>query len=59
MIVLVLQVPLQISLCLTFLYKVLGWSAFVGFAIMLVLLPIPGYVATKLQQAQTEAMKKV
>jgi len=59
LIVLVLYVPLQISLCLTFLYKVLGWSAFVGFAVMLVLVPIPGYFASKLQKAQTEKMKKV
>ena len=55
----VLYVPLQITLCLTFLYQVLGWSAFVGFAVMLALLPIPGYVAAKLRQAQKEKMKKV
>jgi len=57
--ILVLYIPLQITLCLTFLYRVLGWSAFVGFAVMLLLLPIPGYVAARLRQAQKEKMKKV
>jgi hypothetical protein len=56
---LVLYVPLQITLCLTFLYQILSWSAFVGFAVMLAFLPIPGYVAAKLQRAQKEKMKKV
>jgi len=59
LIILVLYVPLQITLCLTFLYRVLGWSAFVGFAVMMVLLPIPGYITSKLRQVQKEKMKKV
>ncbi|KDR74315.1 hypothetical protein GALMADRAFT_250126 [Galerina marginata CBS 339.88] len=53
----VLHVPLQIILCVAFLYQVLGWSAFVGIAVMIMLLPAPGYVAKKMRQAQVEKMK--
>ncbi|KAF8955959.1 ABC transporter type 1, transmembrane domain-containing protein [Flammula alnicola] len=53
----VLYVPLQISLCMVFLYRLLGWSSFVGFGVMLILLPLPGWVAKKIQQAQAQRMK--
>lgn len=36
----------------------LGSSAFVGMAAMLLLFPIPGYVASMIQGVQTEKMKK-
>ncbi|KAI0066574.1 P-loop containing nucleoside triphosphate hydrolase protein [Artomyces pyxidatus] len=51
---LVLQVPLQISICIYFLYQYLGWSAFVGMVSMLILFPIPGKFAQLLQNLQQE-----
>ncbi|KJA13742.1 hypothetical protein HYPSUDRAFT_72890 [Hypholoma sublateritium FD-334 SS-4] len=50
-------VPLQLCLCTTFLYQVLGWSAFVGLASMLILFPIPGYIAKLTQDVQRARIK--
>lgn len=55
----VLYVPMQMVLCLVFLYNLLGWSTFVGFGVMLALLPVPGWVAKKIRQVQVEKMKMV
>ncbi|KDR83043.1 hypothetical protein GALMADRAFT_866150 [Galerina marginata CBS 339.88] len=55
---LVIFVPLQITLCTAFLYKLLGWSAFVGLANMIILSPIPGYIAKLVQDVQRVRMKK-
>ncbi|TFK34800.1 multidrug resistance-associated ABC transporter [Crucibulum laeve] len=54
----ILYAPLQMILCIVFLYKVLGWSAFVGFSTTLILFPIPGWIAKKLQTVQQNKMKK-
>ncbi|KDR82358.1 hypothetical protein GALMADRAFT_237629 [Galerina marginata CBS 339.88] len=53
----ILYVPLQITFCLIFLYRILGWSAFVGVAVMTILLPVPLVIARMLQQAQVHKMK--
>ncbi|KAJ7187905.1 P-loop containing nucleoside triphosphate hydrolase protein, partial [Mycena filopes] len=50
MLLLLIVVPVQITGAIVFLYQVLGWSSFVGMGVMVVLFPVPGYVA-KLQQA--------
>ncbi|KAI0052513.1 P-loop containing nucleoside triphosphate hydrolase protein [Auriscalpium vulgare] len=55
---LILYMPLQISLCIWFLYAILGWSAFVGMAMMVILFPVPGYIANMMQTVQKEAMNK-
>lgn len=55
----VLYAPLQVVLSIVFLYSILGWSAFVGMVAMLLLFPVPGYVASMIQGVQTEKMKKV
>ena len=54
-----ISLPLQIVLCIVFLYKLLGWSAIVGSATMLALYPLPGWIASKMQDVQTERMKVV
>lgn len=56
---LLISLPLQIVLCIVFLYKVLGWSAIVGTAVMISLYPLPGWIASKMQDVQTERMKIV
>ena len=57
--VLLISLPLQIVLCIVFLYKILGWSAIVGMVAMVVLYPLPGWLASKMQDIQTERMKIV
>ncbi|KAG8900334.1 hypothetical protein FRC00_013442 [Tulasnella sp. 408] len=49
--------PLQIALSTWFLYRILGGAAFVGLAVMLATIPIPGRVATFLNTLQVEQMK--
>ncbi|KAI0758154.1 multidrug resistance-associated ABC transporter [Fomes fomentarius] len=55
---LILYAPLQVILAVWFLYSILGWSAFMGMIAMALLFPVPGYVASKIQNVQTEKMKK-
>ncbi|KAJ6598427.1 P-loop containing nucleoside triphosphate hydrolase protein [Mycena vulgaris] len=52
------NLPIQLILCIWFLYAVLGWSAFVGLAAILIMLPIPGYVGKWVQTVQRELSKK-
>ncbi|KAI0045217.1 P-loop containing nucleoside triphosphate hydrolase protein [Auriscalpium vulgare] len=55
---LILYMPFQLALCIWFLYAILGWSAFVGMAVMIALFPLPGYVSKVIQTVQKETMKK-
>ncbi|EJD04272.1 uncharacterized protein FOMMEDRAFT_106872 [Fomitiporia mediterranea MF3/22] len=57
-IMLVVQSPLLVAIGIVFLYIILGWSAFVGLVVMVLLFPIPGYVAKLTQTVQIERMKK-
>ncbi|EMD39554.1 hypothetical protein CERSUDRAFT_150095 [Gelatoporia subvermispora B] len=52
------MVPLQTALSIWFLYSILSWSALVGLATMIVLFPLPGYIASLTQKVQREKMKK-
>ncbi|KAF7367211.1 ATP-binding cassette transporter [Mycena sanguinolenta] len=54
----VLLIPLEVILCVIFLYKVLGWSSFVGMGAMVLLFPLPGYVAKMIQTVQQQRLKK-
>ncbi|KAH9932906.1 P-loop containing nucleoside triphosphate hydrolase protein [Fomitopsis serialis] len=53
------EVPTQLALCTWFLYVVLGWSALVGMAVMGLMLPIPGYIASFVHGLQEKKMAKV
>ncbi|KZP10469.1 hypothetical protein FIBSPDRAFT_801212, partial [Athelia psychrophila] len=55
---LTLYLPLQVALCVVFLYIILGWSCFVGFAVMALCFPMPGYIANQMQSAQMEKMNQ-
>ncbi|KZV63091.1 P-loop containing nucleoside triphosphate hydrolase protein [Peniophora sp. CONT] len=55
---LVLYSPLQCAVAIYFLYTLLGWSALVGLALMVASLPLPGWIASKMQGIQRTAMKK-
>ncbi|KAI0798592.1 hypothetical protein BC629DRAFT_232884 [Irpex lacteus] len=54
---LVISCPLQLALGVWFLYAILGWSSFVGLAVMIALTPVPGWVATLTNTVQKEKMK--
>ncbi|KAI0711801.1 P-loop containing nucleoside triphosphate hydrolase protein [Cerioporus squamosus] len=53
-----IESPFQITLCIIFLYQIMGWSALVGFAAMLLTLPVPGYISKHIQGTQREKMKR-
>ncbi|KAF8594046.1 hypothetical protein BDV93DRAFT_529547 [Ceratobasidium sp. AG-I] len=54
----ILYAPLQIALCVVFLYRILGWSAVLGMAVMVLLFPVPGKVARMVNNVQVALMKK-
>ncbi|KIJ38948.1 hypothetical protein M422DRAFT_175814, partial [Sphaerobolus stellatus SS14] len=54
----VITVPIQLILCVVWLYQVLGWSSFVGLATIIVLFPLPGWIAKKTQSISRNKMKK-
>ncbi|KAJ3815366.1 P-loop containing nucleoside triphosphate hydrolase protein [Lentinula aff. lateritia] len=56
--VLVTFVPVQLIICIVILYKLLGWSAFVGLGLTLVMVPITGTATKSLHSVQHEKMKK-
>ncbi|KZP10497.1 hypothetical protein FIBSPDRAFT_963101 [Athelia psychrophila] len=56
---LVVQFPIQIALCIWFVYTLLGWSAFVGFVVLIAGMPLPGYLAKSINTVQEEKMKKI
>ncbi|CAA7266127.1 unnamed protein product [Cyclocybe aegerita] len=51
-------IPLHIGLVIVFLYGVLGFSAFVGLAVILAILPMPGYFASKIRDVEIVRMGK-
>ncbi|KAJ7778321.1 hypothetical protein B0H16DRAFT_1711830 [Mycena metata] len=53
-----LVIPLEMMLCVVFLYNVLGWSSFVGMGVMVALFPLPGYVAKLVQTVQQQRLKR-
>ncbi|KAF5334423.1 hypothetical protein D9758_017869 [Tetrapyrgos nigripes] len=55
---LIFYTPIQIVLCIIFLYIVLGWSSFVRLATIIIMFPIPGYLVKLVQRAQKDKMKK-
>ncbi|GJF00392.1 ATP-binding cassette transporter [Phanerochaete sordida] len=54
---LAVAVPVEVIVSMVFLYVLLGWSAFVGLAVMIVLLPVPGRITALMSGAQKEKMK--
>ncbi|PCH35585.1 hypothetical protein WOLCODRAFT_107550 [Wolfiporia cocos MD-104 SS10] len=57
-IALFVHLPLQVALCVWFLYTQLGWSAFVGLAVIILLFPIPGTIARHIRSVHAAKMKK-
>ncbi|KAH9829684.1 uncharacterized protein C8Q71DRAFT_887948 [Rhodofomes roseus] len=57
-VVILVKLPVEIICCVWFLYAVLGWSAFVGLACIVILFPVPGLIATMIRKIQVAKMKK-
>ncbi|KAI0373552.1 P-loop containing nucleoside triphosphate hydrolase protein [Pilatotrama ljubarskyi] len=53
------QTPVRITVAVAFMYSVLGWSALVGLATLLALMPLPGYLSAWTQTYQKKIMGKV
>ncbi|KAJ3824262.1 P-loop containing nucleoside triphosphate hydrolase protein [Lentinula raphanica] len=51
--------PIELMLCLWFLYSILEWSIFVGYGFMLICLPLPGYIARFMSRIQVTKKQKV
>ena len=48
--------PLQIAICLFFLWQVLGVSSLAGLAVMILMIPLNGYIAKKMKALQEKQM---
>ncbi|KAF7314597.1 ATP-binding cassette transporter [Mycena kentingensis (nom. inval.)] len=55
--VLLIYVPTQLAIGIYFLYVLLGWSVWVGLASIVLLAPLPGYMAKLVQKVQKERLK--
>ncbi|KAJ3985397.1 hypothetical protein F5890DRAFT_1510435 [Lentinula detonsa] len=53
-----IYIPVQIVLCMVFLYAVLGWSCFVGLGVIIISFPLPGMIGWYVQRAQEKRLKK-
>ncbi|KAF9014580.1 P-loop containing nucleoside triphosphate hydrolase protein [Hymenopellis radicata] len=55
----VMFLPVQIILCIIFLYVIVGWSALVGLAVLLVGTPLLNYLAKQMKGARVAVMKQI
>ncbi|KAF7340501.1 Multidrug resistance-associated ABC transporter protein [Mycena sanguinolenta] len=56
--ILLISVPLQLAIGIYFLYVLLGWAVWVGVASILLLAPVPGYMANLVRRFQKERLKR-
>ncbi|KAF7543595.1 hypothetical protein G7Z17_g10612 [Cylindrodendrum hubeiense] len=49
--------PFQITICMISLYNLVGWSMMAGIAVMIVMMPIQGFVARIMKNMQKDQMK--
>ncbi|KAF9454753.1 hypothetical protein P691DRAFT_826914, partial [Macrolepiota fuliginosa MF-IS2] len=50
--------PVMVLTSLWFLFSILGWSAVLGFVVMIIMLPLPGRFAATMQELQKAMSKK-
>ncbi|KAJ7758122.1 hypothetical protein DFH07DRAFT_818757 [Mycena maculata] len=56
--VLLIYVPCQLAFGIWFLYVLLDWAVWVGVASIILLAPVPGYMAKMVQSVQRERLKR-
>lgn len=49
--------PFQITICMISLYQLVGWSMLSGIAVMIVMIPINGFIARFMKRLQKDQMK--
>lgn len=49
--------PFQIIICMVSLYNLVGWSMLAGVAVMIIMMPIQGYVSGLMKRLQKQQMK--
>ncbi|EJU03269.1 hypothetical protein DACRYDRAFT_106434 [Dacryopinax primogenitus] len=54
----ILDCPFEVILCIWFLWVILSWAAVVGMLFIIITLPIPGMIASRIQDAQRKMMQK-
>jgi hypothetical protein len=50
--------PLQVAICIWFLYSILGMASVLGMAVLVISVPLPGLVGVMVNRVQTERMKR-
>lgn len=50
--------PLQVTICVWFLYSILGMASVLGMAVMVISVPLPSLVGAMVNRVQTERMKR-
>ena len=50
--------PLQISLCIFFLWGIIGPSVLAGLAVIILLVPVNGFIASQIKKLQINQMKE-
>jgi hypothetical protein len=50
--------PLQVAICVWFLYSILGMASVLGMAVMVISVPLPSLVGAMINRVQTERMKR-
>ncbi|KAL7947345.1 P-loop containing nucleoside triphosphate hydrolase protein [Trichoderma barbatum] len=49
--------PFQITICMISLYNLVGWSMMAGIAVMIIMMPVQGFVARMMRNLQKDQMK--
>ncbi|KAH9884583.1 P-loop containing nucleoside triphosphate hydrolase protein [Xylariomycetidae sp. FL2044] len=49
--------PFQIAICMISLYQLVGWSMLAGIGVMIIMVPINGFIAKMMKRLQKEQMK--
>ncbi|KAI4523407.1 P-loop containing nucleoside triphosphate hydrolase protein, partial [Schizophyllum commune Loenen D] len=57
-ILILVYIPLNVVVGITFLYSILGWSALVGLAVIILSLPLPSISARLIQKLDQERLKR-
>lgn len=50
--------PLQVAICIWFLYSILGMASVLGMAVLVISVPLPSLVGAMVNRVQTERMKR-
>ncbi|KZT60648.1 P-loop containing nucleoside triphosphate hydrolase protein, partial [Calocera cornea HHB12733] len=55
---LLIDIPVEAVLCVCFLWIILSWAAIIGIIFMMITLPLPGMITSRIQAVQRKLMQK-